>query len=172
MTTPTMHSAGAIEILTTSDDHRLQAYVARPNGSPRGAVVLLQEIFGINSHVRHKADEYAAQGWLAVAPGLFDRVEPGLVLSYADIPRGMACLGAITEEMLLADLQAGIDFAAEAGPVSVIDSPGLTLCRSRKFSDAIAAPARKRSGSRLASATKSRCSGAPRSTLPISAASR
>jgi formylglycine-generating enzyme required for sulfatase activity len=85
-------------------------------------VVLLQEIFGVNSHVRHKADECAAAGWLAVAPGLFDRVERGLELPCAEIPRGMACVGAITEDMLLADMQAAIDFAAEVGPVSVIGS--------------------------------------------------
>ncbi len=119
-TATTTKPADPSVMLTARDGHRLEAYVARPAGRPRGAVVLLQEIFGLNSHVRHKADEYAREGWLAVAPGLFDRVEPGLVLAYADIPRGMACVGAITEEMLLADLQAAIDLAAEAAPVSVI----------------------------------------------------
>jgi carboxymethylenebutenolidase len=107
-------------MLTARDGHRLQAYVARPAGTPRGAVVLLQEIFGLNGHVRHKADEYAAQGWLAIAPGLFDRVEPGVTIDYADVARGMAIVGAISEDMLLADLQAAIDAGAEAGRVSVI----------------------------------------------------
>jgi carboxymethylenebutenolidase len=119
MTTTTTTTHAAVT-LTARDGHPLGAYVARPVGAPRGAVVLLQEIFGVNSHVRHKADDYAAAGWLAVAPALFDRVEKGLELPYAEIPRGMACVGAITEDMLLADLQAAIDFAAEGGKVSVI----------------------------------------------------
>ncbi len=119
-TTTTTTPGGSTVTLTARDGHQLGAYVARPAGRPRGAVVLLQEIFGVNSHVRHKAEDYAAAGWLAVAPALFDRVERGLELPYAEIPRGMACVGAITEDMLLADLQTAIDFAAEAGPVSVI----------------------------------------------------
>lgn len=119
-TTGAATAAGTIEMLTASDGHRLQAYVALPSGKPRGGVVLLQEIFGLNSHVRHKADAYAAEGYLAVAPGLFDRVEPGLVLEYADMQRGIACLSAITEPMLLADLQAAIDRAAAGGKVAAI----------------------------------------------------
>ena len=108
----TTNTTGRIETLVASDGHSLEAWVARPAGRPRGAVVLLQEIFGLNTHVRHKAEEYAAQGFLAVAPGLFDRVERGLVLGYGDMPRGMACVGAISEDMLLADVQAAIDAAA------------------------------------------------------------
>lgn len=116
----TAGNVGSIVMLTASDGHRLQAYVARPTGVPRGAVVLLQEIFGLNSHVRHKADEYAAKGWLAIAPGMFDRVEPGVVIEYADLARGMKMVGAISEAMLVADLQAAINAGAEAGKVSVI----------------------------------------------------
>jgi len=116
----TLKQSGSSETLAAHDGHRFAVYVARPAGRPRGAVVLLQEIFGLNTHVRHKADEYAAQDWLAVAPGLFDRVEPGLVLDYADMQRGMACVGAISEDMLLADLQAAIDFASQGGQVAVI----------------------------------------------------
>jgi carboxymethylenebutenolidase len=124
----TTSTTGRIETLVARDGHSLEAWVARPPGRPRGGVVLLQEIFGLNSHVRHKADEYAAQGFLALAPGLFDRVERGLVLGYGDMQRGIACVGAITEDMLLADLQAAIDATAAGlaaagaagGPVSAI----------------------------------------------------
>ncbi len=64
---------------------RLQfpAYVAQPTGRPRGAVVVLQEIFGVNPHIRSVADGYAAAGWLAVAPSTFHRVKPGVELGYS-----------------------------------------------------------------------------------------
>lgn len=107
----TNNTVGRIETLVAGDGHSFEAWVARPVGPARGGVVLLQEIFGLNSHVRHKTDEYAAQGFLAIAPGLFDRVERGLVLRYDELQRGMACVGAITEAMLVADVQASIDAA-------------------------------------------------------------
>ncbi|HEX9491070.1 MAG TPA: dienelactone hydrolase family protein, partial [Stellaceae bacterium] len=68
--------------LAAKDGHRLQAYRADPKGTPRGAIVVLQEIFGVNSHMRRVADGFAAQGYVAVAPALFDRVEKGIDLGY------------------------------------------------------------------------------------------
>ena len=58
--------------LTASDGHRLSAYVADPAGRPRGAIVVVQEIFGVTRHIRAVADQYAAAGFLALAPALFD----------------------------------------------------------------------------------------------------
>ncbi|REM69084.1 dienelactone hydrolase family protein, partial [Mycobacterium tuberculosis] len=60
------------------------AYVAEPAGKPRGAVVVVQEIFGVNSHIRSVADGYAAEGYLAVAPSTFQRVKPGVELGYSE----------------------------------------------------------------------------------------
>ena len=63
--------------LTAEDGHRFTAYQARPAGTPRGALVVIQEIFGVNHHIRNVTDRFAADGYLALAPALFDRVEPG-----------------------------------------------------------------------------------------------
>ena len=68
--------------VTAQDGHELSAYVSRPSGSPVGAVVVLQEIFGINAHIRSVADGFAKEGYLAVAPALFDRYERGVELQY------------------------------------------------------------------------------------------
>ena len=78
--------------LTASDGHKLSAYRAEPKGKPRGGLIVVQEIFGVNGHIRSVADGYAADGYLAVAPAFFDRVERGLDIGYTqpDIERGRA----------------------------------------------------------------------------------
>src|SRR6202021_3661201 len=68
--------------LKAADGHEVGAYVARPKGEAIGALVLVQEIFGINAHIRGVADGYAKDGFLVVAPALFDRIQPGIELKY------------------------------------------------------------------------------------------
>jgi carboxymethylenebutenolidase len=68
--------------LKAADGHELDAYVARPAGKPIAGLVVIQEIFGVNRHIRSIADGYARDGFLAVAPALFDRVERGVELAY------------------------------------------------------------------------------------------
>jgi dienelactone hydrolase len=78
--------------LTAADGTRVGAYEARPaQGSPRGAVVVIQEIFGVNAHIRNVADGYAQAGYLAIAPDMFQRVQAGAQLGYeqADMAEGM-----------------------------------------------------------------------------------
>ncbi|RZA16185.1 MAG: dienelactone hydrolase family protein, partial [Lysobacteraceae bacterium] len=83
--------------LTAADGTTFPAYVAKPAGQPRGAIVVLQEIFGVNSHIRSVADGYAAQGWLAVAPSTFHRAKPGVELGYTpdDMKEGSALKAAV-----------------------------------------------------------------------------
>src|SRR5260370_21846028 len=73
--------------LTASDGQKLSAYRAEPKGKPRGGLIVVQEIFGVNGHIRSVADGYAADGYLAVAPAFFDRVERRVDIGYtqADI---------------------------------------------------------------------------------------
>ena len=80
--------------LAASDGHQFDAYVARPAGQPIAGLVVIQEIFGVNRHIRSIADSYARDGFLAVAPALFDRVERNVELSYdgAEAQKGMAIL--------------------------------------------------------------------------------
>jgi carboxymethylenebutenolidase len=94
--------------LVAADGHRLQAYEAVPAGAARGGVVVVQEIFGVNDHIRRVADGYAADGYRVIAPALFDRVRPGIELGYtdADIAEGRKIRGQLTFEQALADVEA------------------------------------------------------------------
>tara|TARA_R110000787_G_scaffold14814_11_gene45558 strand:+ start:466 stop:1128 length:663 start_codon:yes stop_codon:yes gene_type:complete len=108
--------------LTAGDGHTLGAYKAEPSGTPKGGVVVIQEIFGVNKHIRNVADQYAAAGYLAIAPALFDRVEKGLELGYGqeDFGKGRDTRGALKNDGILADVQAAINEAASAGKVGVV----------------------------------------------------
>lgn len=109
--------------LTAADGHRLAAHRADPDGAPKGGIVVVQEIFGLNSHVRSVCDGFAADGWLAVAPALFDRKERGLELGYApdDIPRGRDVAYAIPFDDALKDIDAALALVrAEAGSGAVV----------------------------------------------------
>ncbi len=68
--------------LRASDGHELDAYVAQPEGKPRAGLVVVQEIFGVNKHIRSVADRFAREGFFAVAPALFDRVERNVDWGY------------------------------------------------------------------------------------------
>jgi len=108
--------------LTAKDGFKLDAYRADPSGKPRGGIVVIQEIFGVNHHIRSVTDRYAQLGYLATAPALFDRVETGFDSGYdgsaMDKARGLA--GKASLDLRLADTQAAIDVAREAGKVAVI----------------------------------------------------
>jgi carboxymethylenebutenolidase len=108
--------------LTASDGFELSAYVARPRGRPKAGLVAVQEIFGVNGHIRRVADGFAADGFLAIAPALFDRIQPGLTLGYSqpEIQEGIALKSKSSTEGALADIAAARDFATEAGKVGVI----------------------------------------------------
>lgn len=113
--------------LTAADGTAVPAYVAQPEGTPRGAVVVLQEIFGVNAHIRSVADGYAAAGYLAVAPSTFHRVQPGVELGYtdADMSAGFelkTAVDALPGAGVLPDIQAAIDHAAQAsgGKVGIV----------------------------------------------------
>jgi carboxymethylenebutenolidase len=94
--------------LTAADGHRLQAYESVPSGAARGGVVVVQEIFGVNDHIRRVADGYAADGYRVIAPALFDRVRPGIELGYtdADIAEGRKIRGQLSFDQALADVEA------------------------------------------------------------------
>jgi carboxymethylenebutenolidase len=107
---------------TAADGHSFGIYRADPAGAPRGALVIVQEIFGVNSHIRAVCDDYAAQGYVTAAPALFDRVERGVELGYQ--PDGIAAGRAIREKVsldqALADVETAAGQVAEAGRVGVV----------------------------------------------------
>ena len=116
---------GAFIELRAADGLTFPAYVAQPAGPAKGAVVVLQEIFGINSHIRAVADGYAAQGYLAVAPSTFHRVKPGVESGYSDddMKAGFALktsVEALPAPGVMQDIQAAITHAAQAGKVGIV----------------------------------------------------
>ena len=108
--------------LTAADGTTISAWRAEPKGAPRGGLVVVQEIFGVNSHIRGVCDGYAADGYLAIAPALFDRVRPRVDLGYTpdDIDRGRDLKAKATLEHALADVEAARASAASAGKVGIV----------------------------------------------------
>jgi carboxymethylenebutenolidase len=104
------------------DGHEFQTWLAAPPGKPRGAIVVVQEIFGVNSHIRKVTDGYAADGYVAIAPALFDRVRRGIELGYcdADMQEGRGYVKQLKREQVLADLSAAIAVVKHAGRVGVV----------------------------------------------------
>lgn len=108
--------------LTAGGGHKLSAYRVDPGDTRKGAVAVVQEVFGINPHIRKMADQFAAEGYVAIAPALFDRVKPGVELSYdeAALDEGLGIKQQIEEATALADIQAAVDAVGSAGKVAIV----------------------------------------------------
>lgn len=108
--------------LKASDGHSFSAYRADPAGKPRGGIVVVQEIFGVNKHIREVADGYAADGYLAIAPALFDRVQRGVDIGYTpeDIQTGIGLKSKVGIDMALMDVAPAIKAASEVGKVGIV----------------------------------------------------
>jgi carboxymethylenebutenolidase len=108
--------------LTAADGHRLAAYSVRPQSELVAGLVILQEIFGVNQHIREVCESYASAGFTVVSPQLFDRVERDVELGYdfAGIERGRKLRASIDWADTLLDVQAAIDSVQQAGPVAII----------------------------------------------------
>ena len=102
--------------LTAADGHQLDAYVAHPQGDPVAGLVVVQEVFGVNAHIRSVADGYAKDGFLAVAPALFDRIQRGVELAYEgpDMQTAMSFYPKLNMEESLEDVAAALAYAAGA----------------------------------------------------------
>jgi carboxymethylenebutenolidase len=130
--------------LAAKDGHKLAAYRADPSGKPRGAIVVVQEIFGVNNHMRHVTDDFAKQGYVAISPALFDRVEKGVELGYdpKSIGLGRDIRAKVSLDGTLADLQAAIDAVISAGKVGVVGycwGGGLAFLAATRLSGVAAA---------------------------------
>lgn len=111
--------------LTAADGFKFPVYEARPAGQVKAAVVVLQEIFGVNAHIRAVVDGFAQHGYLALAPATFHRVKPDVELGYSphDITAGVALKAGVEALPLpgvMQDIQAAIDYAAAFGKVGVV----------------------------------------------------
>lgn len=116
------HSTNRTITLTAADGHQFSAY-HRPVENSRGSLVVIQEIFGVNPHIRSVVDRYADAGISAIAPAVFDRVERGVELGYDGeaMGAGMALAARLDGDEVMADVAATIDFmAGDGGPVGIV----------------------------------------------------
>jgi carboxymethylenebutenolidase len=113
---------GKLLSLTASDQHQLGAYQADPAGTAKGGVVVAQEIFGVNSHIRNICDRLAAAGYVAVAPALFDRYERNFESGYSpeEVAHARGFLAKLDWDAMLRDIEAGIQQVRSSGSVAVV----------------------------------------------------
>jgi carboxymethylenebutenolidase len=100
----------------------IRAWRADPAGKPRGGIVVIQEIFGVNAHIRAVTDRFASEGYLAIAPAVFEHIEKGFDVGYDpdSRARGMAVVGKVDVEQTLRDVAAAIEVAKEGGKVGIV----------------------------------------------------
>src|SRR5438270_12017445 len=105
-----------------SDNFQLGGYRADPNSAPKGAIVVIQEIFGVNHHIRAVCDRLANEGYVAIAPSIFDRVEPNFTSGYSpdEIATARKFVANPDWAAMLRDTQAAIDAVKDVGPVGII----------------------------------------------------
>jgi len=106
--------------LKAADGHELDAYVAEPEGKAKGGIVVVQEIFGVTGHIKRVADQYAAKGYKAVAPAMFDRIKRNITLPYTEIQKGIEYMQQLKWPNTLADLEAAAQEARGAGSAAVV----------------------------------------------------
>ncbi len=106
--------------LKAKDGHELDAYLAEPKGEAKGGIVVVQEIFGVNAHIKRVADQYAEQGYRAIAPAMFDRVERNVALDYSQIQKGLEYMHQLKWPNTLADLNAAANEIRGAGSACVV----------------------------------------------------
>jgi len=108
--------------LHAADGQTISAYVTEPVGKPKGGIVVVQEIFGVNAHIRSVADGYAAAGYLAIAPAVFDSIEQGVELAYDQhgMEKGIALVTELGFDRALASVQAAAQAVSHAGKVGVV----------------------------------------------------
>ncbi|MFZ2156512.1 MAG: dienelactone hydrolase family protein [Bradyrhizobium sp.] len=108
--------------LTTGDGRKLSAYRADPDGTPKGAVVVVQDCFGITPQIRKITDEFAAKGYLAIAPALFDSVKTDVALAYDEggLAEGANLMQQVGTDHAIGDIQGAVDAVKSAGKVTIV----------------------------------------------------
>lgn len=109
--------------LKTKDGQTISAYRAEPEGKPRGGIVVIQEIWGVNSHIRDVADRYAKEGYFAIAPAIFDRLEKGVTMdeyTQETMQKGFGYMQNVDQDKALLDISAAVEAASMAGKVGVV----------------------------------------------------
>ena len=107
--------------ITAKDNHQFSAYISQPSGKPKAGIIIIQEIFGVNTHIKEVTDLYASVGYLSIAPSLFDRIEKNVNLNYDEtgVTKGRN-LKELCDKNALKDIEASISVVSSAGKVGVI----------------------------------------------------
>jgi carboxymethylenebutenolidase len=113
--------------LSVADGTSMQAYISRPVSTPRGGLIVFQEAFGVNAHVRNVADRFAREGYLCISPELFHRTAPGLEAGYTDFPAVMPHMQAMTDAGLTADVRATRGWFEENGAGLSVSAVGYCM---------------------------------------------
>ena len=113
---------GEFTTIMARDGHEFQAWLTAPPGRPQGALLVIQEIFGVNSHIRAVTDRFAAEGYTAIAPSLFDRVRRGIELGYtpADMQEGSGYVKQLDPEATRRDLAAALAVVKHSGRAGAV----------------------------------------------------
>ncbi len=108
--------------ITASDGKTIKMYIAMPDGKAKGAIVVLQEIFGVNAHIRSVCERYAAEGYVAAAPAIFDRQSPGYERGYTpeDVQAGIAMMQSFDRDAVMLDIGAAVDAVTQYGKVGIV----------------------------------------------------
>src|SRR5437899_2191674 len=108
--------------LTAGDGHTFSAYRAEPEGTPKGAVVVVQDCFGLDPQIRKLADEFASLGYLAIAPSLFDSIQPDVALGHDEdgVAKGRELTQQVGTDRAIGDIQEAVDAVKSAGKVSIV----------------------------------------------------
>ena len=132
--------------LTTSDNHALGAYRADPSGTPKGGIVVIQEIFGVNHHIRAMCDRFAGIGYAAIAPQVFDRFARDFESGYSpdEIAHARSLIGNLNFDLMMKDIEASVGNLKSVGPIGIVGycmggtAAFLAACRLNGLSTAVA----------------------------------
>lgn len=108
--------------ITASDGKTIKMYIARPDDKPRGGIVVLQEIFGVNAHIQSVCERLAEAGYVAAAPAIFDRLSPGYDHGYTpeDVQAGIAMIQKFDREAVMLDIEAAVEVLKAYGKVGIV----------------------------------------------------
>src|SRR6202022_1157496 len=114
--------------LSADDGTALRAYVARPAGKRRAGLLVFQEAFGVNAHIRDVTERFAREGYLAISPELFHRSAPGFEGSYSDFPAVMPHLQKLTDAGIAADTRATFDWLQTSSNTKNLSTGAVGYC--------------------------------------------
>jgi carboxymethylenebutenolidase len=114
--------------LSVADGTSMRAYISRPSDTPRGGLIVFQEAFGVNAHMRDVADRFAREGYLCITPELFHRTAPGLEAGYTDFPAVIPHMQALTDEGLAGDMRAAYDWLKKSSGFPDLSTSAIGYC--------------------------------------------